>query len=335
MEILLFDEMELPELTQFRMLYSQQLEPGVGEANSFTIPKFPEVADAKRKWWREASMYPGLLTHSKNVNSQQRVADFKTQTSVELAAVLIRERFALGYFMTHPQATIPELTEMRSNIMAYLTPNPQFVQAYHDLWQIAEPNSVLTHVFLLTHFSFLSQVMAESLVFMAANPLKSDLARTLVPESVDLTLTPEGLAVVRLDLWPFYNFGCYHLDEEVEPWGEDVDLRAARYEDVQRYGGRWLQTSKCSCDSQENLFYCSFHQIVLCAACFNHAACHSSLGCVWRVDDEGAAMKATQDEDMDAMACMQLVGPNQDRRDVLLAAWGIEAKHVVPATRSK
>ena len=35
MEILLFDEMELPGLNRFRELFRQQLEPGVGETSTF------------------------------------------------------------------------------------------------------------------------------------------------------------------------------------------------------------------------------------------------------------------------------------------------------------
>ena len=93
--------------------------------------------------------------------------DFLKQTDLELTAVLMRERFALGYFMVSPGMDNTALGHMRSDIVEYLGPNRDLADFYLRLMKIAEP----------------SLTLKESL---AANPQYSELRRTLSQARVAL-----------------------------------------------------------------------------------------------------------------------------------------------------
>ena len=69
MEILLFDEMQIEQVQLFRRCFKRQLEPAKKETQSYVLPKIDDFSlseSAQRRWkfWREATMYPTLLTYS-------------------------------------------------------------------------------------------------------------------------------------------------------------------------------------------------------------------------------------------------------------------------------
>ena len=137
MEILLFDEMHYDQVQLFRRLFKRQLEPAKKETQSYVLPKMNEFAlseSAQSRWqfWREATMYPTLLTYSsKNVTPEQRRALLEKQSDEDVTAQLMRERFALGFFMAFPHALNKALDDMRKGVTEYLVKNPSFVRLYH------------------------------------------------------------------------------------------------------------------------------------------------------------------------------------------------------------
>ena len=99
------------------------------------------------------------------------------------------------------------------------------------------------------------------------------------------------------------------------------DLPALFLDDVKRFGGRWLDLGKCATCGQpateESLLFCAFHQIILCWRCFTHGVCQKNLGSVFLLDDlEAGKATSTQTEEnhLNNMAFLQLLGPNHDRR---------------------
>ena len=181
MEILLFDEMQIEQVQLFRRCFKRQLEPAKKETQSYVLPtiddfKLSESAQRRWKFWREATMYPTLLTYSsKHVTPEQRRAHSDTQGDEGITAQLMRERFALGFFMAFPHAPNTALDEMRKSVTEYLVKNPKFVSMYHQLRLIAEPKLSL----------------GDSLVFLAARPHSAELNKKLAPPSLDLTPAPD------------------------------------------------------------------------------------------------------------------------------------------------
>ena len=173
MEILLFDQMQIDQVQLFRRIFQRQLEPGKKETNSFVLPEMgklelSESAQKRWKFWREATMYPTLLTYSsKNVTPEQRAAQTASQSDEQITAQLMRARFALGFFMLSPHATIKPLDEMRKGVVDYLVKNPKFVTLYHQLRLIAEPKLSL----------------GDSLVFMAARPHSAEPTKNSHPQA--------------------------------------------------------------------------------------------------------------------------------------------------------
>ena len=216
MEILLFDEMQVDQVRLFRRIFQRQLEPGKKETNSFVLPEMgklelSESAQKRWKFWREATMYPTLLTYSsKNVTPEQR-AQTASQSDEQITAQLMRARFALGFFMLSPHASNKLLDEMRKGVTEYLVKNPKFVTLYHQLRLIAEPKLSL----------------GDSLVFMAARPHSAELNKKLAPASLELTPTPDTVVVVPLTVWPFRNFGSWHLPSGAASHRAGSDCRFA------------------------------------------------------------------------------------------------------------
>lgn len=170
--MLVFDAMELPELMALRRLFRQQLEPSVGEGNTFTLPRLPDLKNKKVVWWCE----PSLMTYPQNLKGPDRIAIWKSQTEVDLIMVLMRERFALGFWMTNPFANSTECGNMRTSITRYLEggKSADLSGLYMELLKIAEPNLVL----------------GESLVFQAAKQKRSNLDRQVRKPPTDNALTP-------------------------------------------------------------------------------------------------------------------------------------------------
>ena len=267
-------------------------------------------------------MYPTLLTYSsRHVTPEQRRAHTENQGDEDITGQLMRERFALGFFMQFPHAPNKALDEMRKGVTDYLVKNPSFVSLYHQLRLIAEPKLSL----------------GDSLVFLAARPHSAELNKKLAPPSLDLTPTPDTVVVVPLTVWPFRNFGSWHLPSDPAPLttGPQAPI-AVSQSDLQLSCGRWLDATMCAvCKSSDNLLYCGFHQIVLCGKCFNHDACHSVLECGVQVDDFEAGAQQVEDykDALEFLSFLQLLGPTLNLASALAQVWGLEEQVVTRSSR--
>ena len=142
--------------------------------------------------------------------------------------------------------------------------------------------------------------------------------------------------VVPLTVWPFRNFGSWHLPSEAGPRLTSKAPIAVSQSDLQMSCGRWLDAAMCAvCKSRDNLLYCGFHQIVLCGKCFNHDPCHSVLECVVQVDDLESGAQQVEDykEALDFLSFLQLIGPTRNLASAMAQVWGLEEQHATRSTR--
>jgi len=208
---------------------------------------------------------------------------------------------------------------MRTSITRYLEggKSADLGGLYMELLKIAEPNLVL----------------GESLVFQAAKQKRSNLDRQVRKPPTDNALTPslmtpEEQVHVPLHTWPFSNYGSFTFSTPAARFPEPENLQAISYDNLRRYAGRWLDTSRCAtCRKEEDcaLLYCAYHQILQCQDCFNHNPCAELLGSVFRVEDLDTDL-TTEDEDKQLLmfAAWQLFA-GQDLVTSFHNVWGAAA----------
>jgi hypothetical protein len=323
MELLLFDEMDFDALSRYRDLFIAQM----GTSRTFKVPEFTTDL-AKRKMWREISMYPTYLCRSDNAKADVRYKEYKEKSSFRKVNLIMRARFALGYWMRDPRMLGDQLRDMRKEIQSYIGTNPDFVRIYEGVLKFAEPSG-----------------MKDSLVFKAAQPKQSTLRE---PMNIETYSTQIGTGscvesdTLQIDrnAWPFPNFASYKLSPEELNFSQTpqsqlklVDenkVTSIAAEDVMRFGGRFLDMYQCGNCARETTItsFCAFHQICLCSLC-EHKDCFHELSACWQINDNDAALvdREQYNKHVATIAVFQLISAATSAlkyQDVFMNLWPLD-----------
>ena len=314
MEILLFDEMDHAALQRFRDLFQAQVE------QTSLIAHYSEEL-SKKKFWKEATMYPTYLCRKEGGGAPARLKDYVDNTKTRRVDLLMRERFAIGYWMRNPKLSKTEATDMRNSIHEYVSKSVNCVSTYAAVLEIAEPNGLV----------------GDALPFLAAKPKQINISAL---GAATETPAPAKDAMIELPChtWPFPNYACFQLSmnellfsqKEQAPHSDIV--HHASLEDVLKWGGRFLIPESCeSCANLEQrnavTSYCAYHCALLCEEC-KHNDCQMELTALWTVDADAAgeveAREPSYKLHLATIAVLGLLGPANvafHYRDVFMQMW--------------
>ncbi len=264
MEMILMDGMGYEGLLKFRTMYLIALDEPALLASTRSEKQLNKV-------WSEKTMYPSIFTGSLDntrVSGEKRLEQWEKNEDFKRVEMLMRSRFLIGAWI-RKDLTTDDCNILRGQIWEYIIKNPQFVDMYSQMLSLAEPSGTL----------------GDTMVWKAANR-----KRVFKSQPAPAPIIAEDFErEVNLSEWPFENYNSYHIpiDQPVQDsaslaaiasqpsqaFGKTIPVFISR-QNVSKYGGLWLNTTKCAnCEAPNPENFCALHQVVLCLKCALRILC--------------------------------------------------------------